>query len=137
MAKDIINKLNTTALAYVGDAVYELQIRSFIIEGFPKDAGRAHHSAVKYVSAEGQAKAARTMMAEGFLTEEEEALLKRARNHRSMSRPQHADPRDYKLATGFEAVLGYLHLEGNQNRVAEISAEAVQIINRIEDKRET
>lgn len=120
---------NTTALAYLGDAVYELQIRRRIIEEVPADAGKAHHAAVKYVSAEGQAKAARAMMASGFLTEEEERLLKRARNHRSMSRPQHANPKDYKLATGFEAVFGHLHLAGNQERIEELAAEAVRIIN--------
>ena len=129
MDKDRIRKMSTTALAYLGDAVYELQIRELIIEGLPHDAGRAHHAAVRYVSAEGQARAARTLLAEGFLTEEEERLLKRARNHRSMSRPAHADPKDYKLATGFEALLGYLHLLGDMQRLAEIATEAVRIID--------
>jgi ribonuclease-3 family protein len=98
-----------------------------ILEKFPQDAGKAHKHAVKYVSAEGQARAARQLIAEGFLSEEEEALLKRARNHRSMSRPQHADPRDYKYATGFEALLGYLHLAGKQGRIREITDRAIQI----------
>lgn len=124
-----INRMSTTALAYLGDAVYELEIRELIVEGMPNDAGKAHHAAVRYVSAEGQARAARTLISEGFLTEDEERLLKRARNHRSMSRPAHADPKDYKLATGFEAVLGYLHLAGNRERISEISAEAVRIID--------
>lgn len=128
MTKEEINRINTTALAYLGDAVYEVIVREMIIRKYPQDAGRAHHSAVHYVSAGGQAKAARAMMAEGFLTEEEEHLLKRARNHRSMSRPQHADPKDYKLATGFEALLGYLHLSGEQERIAGITAEAFRII---------
>lgn len=119
--------LNTTALAYLGDAVYEVIIRGMILEKFPQDAGKAHKHAVKYVSAEGQARAARQLIAEGFLSEEEEALLKRARNHRSMSRPQHADPRDYKYATGFEALLGYLHLAGKQGRIREITDRAIQI----------
>lgn len=129
MTEDRINLLNTTALAYVGDAVYEVVVREMVIERLPKDAGRAHHAAVKYVSAAGQAKAARAMMAEGFLTEDEERLLKRARNHRSMSRPQHADPKDYKLATGFEALIGYLHLTGMRDRIGEITAEAFRIID--------
>lgn len=129
MTQDKISNINTTALAYVGDAVYELEIRGRIIEELPKDAGKAHHAAVKYVSAEGQAKAAKTMMASGFLTEDEEHILKRARNHRSMSRPQHATAKDYKLATGFEAVLGYLHLQGNKDRISEITEEAIRIID--------
>lgn len=128
MTREEINRINTTSLAYLGDAVYEVIVREMILVRYPQDAGRAHHTAVRYVSAGGQARAARAMMAEGFLTEEEEQLLKRARNHRSMSRPQHADPKDYKLATGFEALLGYLHLAGEQERIAEIAAEAFRII---------
>ena len=124
-----INKINTTALAYMGDAVYEVIIREMILQGFPQDAGKAHHHAVKYVSAEGQARAARQMLSDGWLSDGEASLLKRARNHRSMSRPQHADPRDYKYAPGFEALLGYLYLKGDNARAREIAEKAVEIID--------
>ena len=129
MTKEEINRINTTSLAYLGDAVYEVIVREMILEKYPQDTGKAHHTAVRYVSAGGQAKAVRAMMADGFLTESEENLLRRARNHRSMSRPQHADPREYKLATGFEALLGYLHLAGEHTRISEIAAEAFRIID--------
>lgn len=128
MTEDTIRRMNTTSLAYLGDAVYEIRIREMIVEKLPHDAGKAHHAAVRYVSAESQAKAARQMMADGFLTEEEEALLKRARNHRTMSKPQHASAKDYKLATGFEAVMGFLHLMGREERADEVAREAVRII---------
>lgn len=109
--------------------MFEVIIREKIVREKPGDADRAHHSAVRYVSAGGQAAAARTMVASGFLTEEELALFKRARNHRSMSRPQHADPREYKMATGFEALLGYLYLTDKRERLREIAAEAVRIVD--------
>ena len=128
MTKTEINRINTTSLAYLGDAVYEVIVREMILAKYALDAGKAHQHAVRYVSAGGQAKAARVMIEEGFLTEEEEHLLKRARNHRSMSRPQHADPKDYKYATGFEALLGYLHLAGEKDRITEITSEAFRII---------
>ncbi|MBQ9075511.1 MAG: Mini-ribonuclease 3 [Mogibacterium sp.] len=128
MTKTEINMINTTSLAYLGDAVYEVIVREMILAKYPLDAGKAHQHAVRYVSAGGQAKAARAMIEKGFLTEEEEHLLKRARNHRTMSRPQHADPKDYKYATGFEALLGYLHLAGEKDRIAEITSEAFRII---------
>ncbi len=128
MTEDTIRRMNTTSLAYLGDAVYEIRIREMIIAKLSHDVSKAHRTAIHYVSAESQAKAARVMMSEGFLTEEEEALLKRARNHRTMSKPQHASAKDYKLATGFEAVMGYLHLMGREERINEISAEAVRII---------
>ncbi len=124
-----INKMNTSTLAYLGDAVFEVIVREKIVMEKPGDVGRAHHTAVRYVSAAGQALAARTMIAEGFLTEEEEHIYKRARNHRAMSRPQNADPREYKIATGFEALLGFLYLSDDRQRLREIAAEAVRIVD--------
>lgn len=129
MTKDEIRKINTTTLAYLGDAVFEVIVREKIVTEKPGDVGRAHHTAVRYVSASGQAKAAKAMIAEGFLTDEEERIYKQARNHRSMSRPQNADPREYKIATGFEALLGYLYLADDRERLREIAAEAVRIVD--------
>ncbi len=126
-----IAALNPNILAYMGDAVYEVRIREYIIQSQRIDVSKAHRAAVRYVSAAGQAKAARALLAGGFLTEEEERVLKRARNHRSMSRPQHADPRDYKLATGFEALLGFLHLAGENGRIDQITSEAIRIIEKV------
>ena len=129
MTKEQINRMNTTTLAYMGDAVFEVIIREKIVREKPGDTDRAHHTAVRYVSAAGQAAAARAMIAAGFLTDEEVALFRRARNHRSMSRPVNADPKIYKIATGFEAVLGYLYLTDQRERLREIAAEAVRIVD--------
>ena len=121
--------MNTSTLAYLGDAVFEVIVREKIVRERPGDAGRAHHTAVRYVSAAGQAQAAKAMLAGGFLTEEEEHIYRRARNHRAMSRPQHADPKEYKIATGFEALLGFLYLSDERERLREIAAEAVRIVD--------
>ncbi len=129
MTEKDIKKLNTTTLAYLGDAVFEVIVREKIVTEKPGGAGRAHHTAVRYVSAAGQARAAKAMVASGFLTEDEERIYKRARNHRSLSRPQNADPREYKIATGFEALLGYLYLADERERLREIAAEAVRIVD--------
>ena len=129
MTKQEISKMNTNTLAYLGDAVFEVIVREKIVTEKPGDVGRAHHTAVRYVSASGQATAAKAMLSEGFLTEEEEKIYKHARNHRSMSRPQNADPREYKIATGFEALLGYLYLSDERERLREIAAEAVRIVD--------
>ena len=129
MTKEQINKMNSSTLAHLGDAVFEVIVREKIVLEKPGDAGRAHHTAVRYVSASGQALAAKRMIAEGFLTEEEELVYKRARNHRAMSRPQNADPREYKIATGFEALLGYLYLSDDRERLREIASEAVRIVD--------
>ena len=75
MTEKELKTVNTTALAYLGDAVYEVIIREMILKKYPQDAGRAHRYAVRYVSAEGQAAAARALLSEGFLTEAEEVVL--------------------------------------------------------------
>ena len=130
MTKQEVLQINTSTLAYLGDAVYELMIREWLIEKQPNSVDKSHKAAIKYVSAEGQAKAAKAMMADAFLNEEEERLLKRARNHRTMSKPANADPRNYKVATGFEALIGYLHLLNETERLNEIVQQAIHIIDK-------
>ncbi|EJU22363.1 ribonuclease III domain protein [Mogibacterium sp. CM50] len=122
-----IKSMNTTTLAYMGDAVYELQIRELLIGRNKGDVGKVHKRAIAYVSSDGQSKALKTMMKD-FLTEEERKLVKRARNKRATSRPRNADPRRYKLATGFEALIGALYLVGDKDRLEKVIHEAVRII---------
>ena len=119
---------NTNVLAYMGDAVYEVRIRKMLVERGPMDVDKLHHEAVRYVSAEGQAKAVKSMIRE-FLTDEEIRLVKRARNHRVTSHPRGADPREYKLATGLEALLGVLFLDGQHERMIAVVNEAVRVID--------
>ena len=123
-AKDI----NTTALAYIGDAVYEIQVRKHCLDKVSLNVDKLHSAVVKFVRAEGQAKAVKKMAAENFLTEEEMAVYKRARNHKIASKPKNADPVTYKTATGFEALLGWLELEGQKERLEEVISRAVEII---------
>ena len=118
---------NTTVLAYMGDAVYEVRIRRMLIGRGRTGTDKLHREAVRYVSAEGQAKAVRSMI-QGFLTDEEVKLVKRARNHRVTSHPRYVDPKEYKLATGFEALVGFLYLEDQSERLEEILSEAVRVI---------
>lgn len=122
-----IRTFNTTALAYLGDAVYEVRIRRMLLEHGPQGVDKMHKTAVRYVSASGQAKAVKHLM-DGFLTDEEVRLVKRARNHRTSSRPRGSDPREYKLATGFEALIGYLEIIGDDKRLDEVFVETVRII---------
>ena len=118
--------MNPAALAYLGDAVYEVYVREHVLASGQPKARKLHFMAVDYVRASAQAKALRTMMG-GFLTDEEMIQAKRARNHRSSSVPRHADPVDYKLATAFEALIGYLRLKGDRERMEEIIKEAIRI----------
>ena len=123
-----IKNMNTTALAYIGDAVYEIYVRQRVLQMEKVHVDHLHKLAINYVNNAGQAKAVKRLMNEGFLTEEEVSLVKRARNHKTASKPRNADPVNYKLATAFEALIGWLHLDGQKDRMEEIIFRAMAII---------
>lgn len=118
---------NTTALAYIGDAVYEVYIRQYVLEsGFTK-VDKMNRKVVQYVCADGQAKIAKTLI-KGFLNGDEIRLLKRGRNNTQTSKPRGSTPMDYKMATGFEALIGYLHLSGDVKRLEEVIDAGISVI---------
>lgn len=92
-----------------------------------QNADRLHREAIKYVCADGQAKAVKSLMTD-FLTEEEVALVKRARNRKTASKARSADAVTYKLATAFEALMGFLYLDGQEERLGEVALEALKRI---------
>ena len=114
---------NPITLAFMGDAVYENFIREQLLRNNVVPGGQAnllHKEAVKYVRAGAQAALIKSLIDDGFLTEAEETLVKRARNHKSATKPKNADAVEYKWATAFEALLGYLYLSGQPERLQEI-----------------
>ena len=123
-----VKTINTTALAYLGDAVYEVAVRRFIMETGQHNADRLHQIAVRFVRAEGQALAIKKLM--DGLTEEEQALARRARNRKITSKPKNTDPVTYKLATAFEALVGYLYLADQQDRLKWFIDRAIETINK-------
>ncbi len=123
-----LDNVNTSTLAFLGGAVYVEAIRKMLVENGMNNADRLHRAAVKYVSAEGQSRAVKELSRD-FLTPEEIRLVKRGRNHRTTSHPRNVDPRKYKQATGFEALLGYLELSGDRERLDQVITEAIHVIN--------
>ena len=119
--------MNTDALAFLGDAVYELYVRDFMVNSGMTDSDAMHKACTKYVRAESQAYAIKTMMKD-FLTEEETNLVKRARNHKTPNRSRSAGPVEYKLATALEALVGYYYLIGDSQRLEEIMGRAATLI---------
>lgn len=109
--------LSPLVLAYVGDAVYELYIRSKLVEKNLAKVHDLHQMAVKYVQAAGQAEIIHSW--EGSLTEEEKEIVRRGRNAKGAV-PRHSDMADYRYSTGFEALIGFLYLAGREARLLEL-----------------
>ena len=125
-----VEKMSGTTLAYMGDAVYEVYVRQYVLEKDSVDVNKQNRLAIKFVRAEGQAYAIKKMLPN--LTEEEQLLVKRARNRKITSKPQNVKPVTYKLATAFEAFIGYLYLSGQKERLEEIVKEAIELIDSAE-----
>ena len=119
---------NSIALAFMGDAVYERFIRERILRSGKTGADKMHRAAVRYVKAAAQELSLREMLDD--LTEDEQVVVHRARNHKITSKPKNADPLTYKMATAFEALLGYLYLSGQSERLAELMERAAQTIEK-------
>lgn len=105
-------------LAYIGDAAYELVIRSLVVEKGNAPVNKLHKRSSQLVKAKTQAEAAIKLLE--VFTEEELAVYKRGRNSRSHTMAKNADMTDYRMATGFEAVMGYLHLRQDYGRMLEL-----------------
>lgn len=106
------------ALAYLGDSVLESLIRErLILIGFEKSSS-LNKEALNYVTAKNQAIAFSNI--EGILTEKEADIFRRGKNSSHLNVPKSASPKEYKIATGFEAIFGYLRLEKNEERILEL-----------------
>lgn len=105
-------------LAYIGDAVYEVAIRTLILNRGNTQVNKMHKRASELVKAEAQARFYKLL--EARLTPEEQSVYRRGRNAKSATMPKHATMRDYRMATGFEALIGYLYLTEQMERMAEL-----------------
>ncbi|KXS43171.1 MAG: ribonuclease III family protein [Candidatus Frackibacter sp. T328-2] len=113
--------LSPGIMAYIGDSIYEVFIRSYLIEKGIRKNNELHKTAIKYVNAEAQASLLKEI--KSSLTEEEEIIVRRGRNSSSGQVPKNTDVVDYRHSTAFEALIGYLYLEGEEERLQEILTE--------------
>lgn len=111
-------------LAFLGDCVFDLMIRTVIVERGNRAADSLHKKKSAIVKAQTQAKMAETI--QELLTEEEISVYKRGRNAKSYSTAKNATVSDYRKATGFEALLGYLYLQDKEDRIIELVKLALQ-----------
>ena len=115
-----VNEINVLVLAYLGDSVYENYIRKYLINSGIGNVNDLQSESIKYVSAKAQAKYMDELINNNFFTEEELGVFRRARNYKTTSHPKNTDIITYKIATGFEAITGYLELLNKEDRIKEI-----------------
>ena len=115
-----IREINVLVLAYLGDTIYENYVRKYLVLLGIANVDALQKKAVLYVSAKAQAKFLKKFMDESFFKEEEMCVIKRARNNRSTSHPKNCDIITYKHATALEAIIGYLDLKGDRERIDKI-----------------
>lgn len=116
-------------LAYIGDAVYEIIIRTILVEHGNAPVNRLHQKASSLVKAQAQANLIHTI--EKDLTEEELAVYKRGRNAKSATTAKNASIRDYRTATGLEALIGYLYLDNQMERALRLVKLGLEQMERI------
>ena len=113
-------EINVLVLAYLGDTIYENYVRHYLIKKGISNVNDLQKEAIFYVSAKSQADFLYKMINDNFLLEEEIEVVHRARNYKTTSHPKSCDIITYKNATGLEALIGYLDLIGNKERIDEI-----------------
>ena len=110
---------NILALAYLGDAIYEVEIRKYLLSKNIEKVNDLQNEAIKYVSAVNQAKFLKEMMDNDFFNKEEIDIIKRARNHKS-HKSKSTDIVTYKHSTALEALIGYLYYKNENDRINKI-----------------
>ena len=121
MAKvEDVLEINALVLAYLGDTIYENYVRRFLISKSISNVNDLQSESIKYVSAKSQAKFLLELIDRNYFTEEEMNVIRRARNYKNNSHPKNCDVVTYKYATGLEALIGYLDLTYQKDRIDEI-----------------
>jgi len=115
-----VNLINIMTLAYLGDAIYEVYVREYLIKNGIAKVEELQKEAIKYVSAKSQAKILDNLLENNILNEFEIDVVKRGRNYKRASHPRNTDIMTYKMSSGFEALIGYLYMDNQLDRLKEI-----------------
>ena len=121
-----VNEISALSLAYIGDAIYELYVRSYIMRDVNMPVAKLHRASTRFVSATSQAKIFHLI--KDKLSEEELSVYKRGRNAHPHTSAKNASVIDYRVATGLEALLGYLYATKNTTRLEEIISLCIEAV---------
>ena len=122
-----LQTVSMRTLAFIGDAVYNVYIRCYLASHSNVKTGMLHKESIKYVSAKGQSHTIDDILE--ILTEEEMSVYKRGRNTNINTVSKNIDVVNYKRATGFEALIGYLYVKGEKNRLDELVKICIEKLN--------
>ena len=121
-------QLSPLVLAYIGDAYYEMVVRTYVVSAGNMQVEKLHKKVTGMVRASSRAAIARHYVDTEEFTEDELAVFKRGRNSKSHTIPKNAEPADYRRATGLEAVIGYLYLDGQSKRAEELILKGIEYL---------
>lgn len=125
-----IRQMKSLALAYMGDAIFEVYVREHLLEKGTVKPNQLHQEAITFVSAKAQAAVIKDWLEQGVLTDEEERIVARGRNAKSGSVPKNTSVQVYRYSTAFEALIGYHYLAKNEGRLQELIQFAIQYLER-------
>ncbi|MCR5775818.1 MAG: ribonuclease III [Lachnospiraceae bacterium] len=129
MEESRLRNYSPQTFAFLGDAVYSMYMRDYVVRTANCPAKKLHSKTIKYVSAPAQARAIDAL--ESTLSEEEKDVYRRGYNTKTANSAKNATLEDYHKATGLEALIGYLHLKGDEDRVRELIEKAIEINGKI------
>jgi ribonuclease-3 family protein len=121
--------LNSLTLAYMGDAVLDQHVRTYIVLKLKSKPNKLHQLSKTYVSAKSQAQTLETLMTMEWFTEEELDIVRRGRNAKSYTKAKNTDIQTYKKSTALEAIIGYLYLESHNERLEQLLTTIVNIVD--------
>ncbi|WP_010095800.1 Mini-ribonuclease 3 [Ornithinibacillus scapharcae] len=125
-----IRQMKSLALAYMGDAIFEVFVREHLLEKGTVKPNQLHQEAITFVSAKAQSAVIKNWLEQRILTEEEERIVARGRNAKSGSVPKNTSVQVYRYSTAFEALIGFHYLAKNESRLHELIQLAIQYLER-------
>lgn len=121
-------------LAYIGDCLYDLAVREYVVSNFPGVVNAVNQKKTTFVCAHAQSEIMGYLIGQGVLTDEEMSVYRRGRNQKSATHSKNSSIQEYRRATGFEALIGYLYLTEQYERMIDLEARGITHLQMLEDR---
>lgn len=121
-------------LAYIGDCVYDLAVREYVVSHYPGSVNSINRMKTEFVCAHAQSEIMGYMIGNDLLTDEEMSIYRRGRNQKSVTHSKNSSIQEYRRATGFEALIGYLYVTAQYERLIEFESMGINHLQELKDK---